>query len=342
MSLEFVVAGILLISLTFYALMGGADFGAGVWSLLACGPRAKAQRDVIDSAIGPIWEANHVWLILVIVLLFTAFPSAFALISITLHIPLTLMLIGIVLRGSAFAFRTNDVTLRGEADRSRVFWQRVFGLSSVLTPVFLGIAIGAIASGTIEKDVGGFWETFVRPWLALFPVSVGLLALSLFAFLAAVYLTMDTEDLLLQEDFRRLALAAAAVVAVLAVLVFVLSKTGAPQIHRDLIQSAWRWPLFIVAGGTAVGAVIALLNRRFAIARICAAGEVTAILWGWALAQYPSLVEPDMTIYNSAAPAPTLRLLILALILGALLLFPSLYYLFRVFKLGARLRGAEP
>ncbi|MER3424098.1 MAG: cytochrome BD ubiquinol oxidase subunit II, partial [Nitrospiraceae bacterium] len=127
----------------------------------------------------------------------------------------------------------------------------------------------------------------------------------------------------------------------LAVLVFVLAKTGAPEISRDLSQSPWRWPLFIIAGGSAVGAVVALWNRRFALARICAVGEVAAILWSWALAQYPYLVEPDITIYNSAAPISTLRLLLLALVLGALLLFPSLYYLFRIFKGGSLFEGPK-
>ncbi len=333
LTLELLLAGAILISLTFYALMGGADYGAGVWSLLARGPLARRQRDMIAAAIGPIWEANHVWLILAVTILFTAFPPAFALITTTLHIPLTLLLIGIVLRGSAFAFHTSDVVSRTKRrEGPQVLWERVFALSSVITPVLLGVAIGAIASGRLTSATGGFLDVFVHPWLAPFPLAVGVFALALFAFLAAVYLILETTKEELREEFRRHALAAALVVGALAFAVFVLAKTGAPEVSDGLSRSFWGRLVVASAGMFALGAVVFLWRRQYRPARLCAAGQVTLILWGWALAQFPYLVEPSLTIHNAAAPSETLRLLVVVLLLGAMLLFPSLYYLYRVFK----------
>lgn len=320
----------MIVSLTFYALMGGADYGGGVWDLLAWGPRAKAQRELIADALGPIWEANHVWLILVVVLLFTCFPPAFAAIATALHIPLTLMLIGIVLRGSAFTFRTYDYR-RDDVQRR---WGRIFAIASLVTPVLLGVTLGSIASGRIQTVGGNAAAIFIRSWLAPFPFAVGIFALALFAFLAAVYLTLETDDPELREDFRKRAIGAAAAVGLLSLLVFLLSEAGAPQIRRGLSESWWTWPLQVATGVMALGALLALWKHRFRLARFCAAGQVTLILWGWALAQYPYLVEPDISIYNAAAPPATLRLVLVALMAGALLLLPSFYYLFRVFKGG--------
>ncbi len=199
MPLEIIIAGIMIVSLVFYALLGGADYGGGVWDLFAFGKRAKQQRELISDAIGPVWEANHVWLILVIVILFTAFPLAFSVISTALHVPLTLLLIGIVLRGTAFTFRTYDVQ-RDDVQRR---WSLVFSIASIFTPVLLGVTLGAIASGTIRVENGVVTTGFFNSWLAPFPFAVGFFALALFAFLAAVYLTSETNDKNLQVDFRR-------------------------------------------------------------------------------------------------------------------------------------------
>lgn len=328
MPLELIAAGAMIVALTFYALLGGADYGGGVWDLFARGVRAKRQRDLIAEAIGPIWEANHVWLILVIVILFTAFPPAFAAISTALHIPLTLLLIGIVLRGSAFTFRTYDV----ERDDVQRRWGYVFSVASIITPVLLGITVGAIASGSIRFENGVLLAGFVRSWLAPFPVAVGFFALALFAFLAAVYLTLETNDRELRDDFRRRALVAGVVVGVLALTVFLLAGSGAPKVRAGLVARLWAIPLHITTGISAVAALSALWLRKFRLARACAALQVTLILWGWALAQFPYIVEPDLTIWSAAAPRITLQLLLGALAGGALLLLPSFYYLFRVFK----------
>lgn len=328
MPLETIIAGVMIAALVLYALLGGADYGGGVWDLFAFGKRAREQRALIAEAISPVWEANHVWLILVIVILFTAFAPAFAAIATALHIPLTLLLIGIVLRGTAFTFRTYDVQ-RDDVQRR---WSVVFSIASIITPVLLGITLGAIASGTIRVADGVVTSGFFRSWLAPFPFAVGLFALALFAFLAAVYLTLETPKRELQEDFRTRALVAGAAVGVLALTVFVLAGTGAPTVRAGISRTWWALGLHFFTALFAMGAFYALWARRYWLARLCAAAQVTLILLGWAFAQFPHLVEPDITIYSASAPRATLELLLAALALGALLLFPSYYYLFRVFK----------
>ncbi|MBO0862337.1 MAG: cytochrome d ubiquinol oxidase subunit II [Chloracidobacterium sp.] len=328
LSIDALIAGAMMVSLTFYVLLGGADFGGGVWDMLASGPRKQAQRGLIAEAISPVWEANHVWLILVVVLLFTAFPPAFAAVAIALHIPLTLMLIGIVLRGSAFTFRNYD---KGTDDAQRR-WGRIFSMTSLITPVLLGVIVGAISSGLIRNEYSDFGAAFIYPWLAPFPFAVGLFALALFAFMAAVYLIVEARDEALREDFRLRALISAVAVGLMALVVFLLSGSGAPLIRHWLTQSWWTWPLQISTAVFAVGAIYALWTRRFRTARFCAAAQAALILWGWGAAHYPYLIAPDLTIYNTAAPVITLRIVWWTLLAGSVLLFPSLYYLFRVFK----------
>src|SRR4051812_28687139 len=166
------IAGIMVVALNAYVLMAGADFGGGVWDLLARGPRRTRQRELIANSIAPIWEANHVWLIVVVVMLFTAFPVVFGILGTVLHIPLTLMLIGVVLRGSAFVFRSYGS--RGQTTRHR--WGAAFAIASVATPVVLGDIIGAVASGDVGEAAArvgraSFASVFVAPWLAPFPIS---------------------------------------------------------------------------------------------------------------------------------------------------------------------------
>lgn len=339
MSLETIIAGVMVASLVLYALLGGADYGGGVWDLFAFGRRAREQRALIADAISPVWEANHVWLILVIVVLFTAFPPAFATIATALHIPITLLLIGIVLRGTAFTFRTYDVQ-RDDVQRR---WSLVFSIASIITPILLGTILGAIASGTIRVENGALTSGFFNSWLAPFPFAVGFFALALFAFLAAVYLTVEaeqrelkqrneTEPRNLSEDFRLRALLAGVAVGLLALTVFILAGNGAPTVRAGISRTWWALGLHLFTAIFAVSAFLTLLTRRYKLARICAAGQVTLILLGWALAQYPNLVEPDISITSAAAPQSTLELLLAALAAGALLLFPSYYYLIRVFK----------
>ena len=331
LTLPDLVAVLLALSLNAYVLLGGADFGGGVWDMLAHGPRRARQREVIAHAIGPIWEANHVWLILAIVLAFTCFSPVFARVMTVLHIPISLMLIGIVLRGSAFTFRTYD----DEHDAAQLRWGRIFSSASVLTPLLLGVCIGAVASGRVVAPTqGSFTERFVDPWLTPFAFGVGLLTLALFAFLAAVFLTMESDDRDLIEDFRRNALAAGVAVFLAAGLVLLLSFGEAPLMRQGLVASAWALPLHVATGVSAAGVFATLWQRRFALARLLAGLQVSCIFWGWTASQYPYLVPPDLTVASAAAPEITLRITLWALGGGTLVLAPSLIYLFRVFKSG--------
>jgi cytochrome bd ubiquinol oxidase subunit II len=319
LSVPNILAGIILVALTAYVLLGGADFGGGVWDLLASGPRKARQRDLIARAISPVWEANHVWLILAIVLLFTCFPPAFSSIAIALHVPLTLMLIGIVLRGSAFMFQSYGGGGGGGGGR-------VFAMASLVTPVLLGTLVGALASGAVDKWSSGksvgFYAGYVAPWLTPFDIAVGLFTLACFAFLAAVYLTLEAKDAELQEDFRLRAIVAGAAVVAMAVLGLAVFPE-APRVNSAILA---------LAAAAALGACWSLWRRRYAHARIAAAAQVTLIVWGWGLAQYPYLVPRVFTIAGAAAPRITLELALIAVLAGAVILFPSLYYLMKIFK----------
>lgn len=325
---ETIIAAVLLISTILYALLGGADYGGGMWDLLAFGPRQRRQREAIAEAIGPVWEANHVWLILILVLLFSAFPPAFGAIMTALHIPMTIVLIGIVLRGSTFVFRKydaqNDVTHRR--------WSTVFGVASLFTPFFLGLALGALATGDIHVEDGRVVSGFMAGWTTPFAFFCGLFAQGLFAFLAAAYLTVDTAgDRDLQNDFRLRALISGLSLAPVAAIVFLLAGRYAPHLFDGLTQ--WWSPVLLWGTSlAAIGALVSLWGRRFRWARSLAAVQVTLILAGWGLAQYPYLIAPDLSFAAAAAPESTLRMLVWGLAGGSLLLLPSLAYLFAIFK----------
>ena len=323
-----IIAGVVAIALNAYVLTGGADFGGGVWDVFATGPRRGRQRELIAESIAPIWEANHVWLIVVVVVLFTAFPAAFSTMGTVLHIPLTIMLVGIVLRGSAFVFRSY-----GPYGRNR--WGLAFAMASVITPLLFGSVIGSIATGAVAEAadaIGGsasFADVYIKPWAAAFPVAIGFFALALFAFLAATYLTLDARDEDLQEDFRTRALAAAGAVFVCAAVALTLAHSSARRVALGVVGA-----LLIQAATAfaAITAIAALWRRRYRIARVAAAAQVSLILWGWLIAQYPYLIPPALTIRDAAAPAVTLRLLAVGLAAGAVILLPSLRYLLRTFK----------
>jgi cytochrome d ubiquinol oxidase subunit II len=323
------IAGIMLVALIAYVLLAGADFGGGVWDLLATGPRRDRQRDLIAHAIGPVWEANHVWLILVVVLLFTCFPVAFSRLSIVLHIPLTLMLVGIVLRGSAFTFRSYG----GDDRTSQRRWGRIFAIASLITPLLLGVSVGAIAAGRVQPVTGtSFLADYVMPWASSFTLAVGLFTLVLFAFLAAVYLTMEADEVELQDDFRLRALVSGIAVFVFAMLTLALAWREAPLVWNGMIVAPRAIPLHLATGVASTIALWALWARRYRIARIAAGAQVCAILGGWALAQYPYLLPPSLSIDDAAAPDVALKLTLWVLVLGGIILVPSLWYLFRVFK----------
>jgi cytochrome d ubiquinol oxidase subunit II len=242
------------------------------------------------------------------------------------------MLIGIVLRGSAFVFRSY-----GSRDHTRRRqWGLTFAIASSVTPILLGSVIGAVVSGSVAtaaRDVGAasFADVFIRPWFAPFPIVVGLFALALFAFLAAVYLTLVASDDAVRDDFRQRALIMAGVVLILAAVALALSYSAAPRVSAGVMSAPWSLPLHLCTATSAIAAIVALWRRRFAVARLAAVAQVSFILWGWAYSQYPFIIPDTLTIRGAAAPTLTLRLLLVGLSVGGMILIPSLLYLFKTF-----------
>ena len=267
--------------------------------------------------MGPVWESNHVWLIFLLVILFSGFPVAFAALSEAFFIPFHLLLVGIILRGAAFVFRAHGSE---EAGPQRI-WARAFGTASVISPVLLGMSLGAVSAGQIHVRNGQVQVDYFTAWLTPLSLGCGLLALALFAYLAAVYLMVETDGEL-REDFRNRTLISGGVVVAIAVVLIPLLLVGAPRLVEGLFSLR---ALPVMAAGTvlALASLWAVLTRHYRIARVTAAGEVTMLLWGWALAQWPYIIYPDLTFSQAAAPDSTLGFILGSAIPGMLLLIPS-------------------
>lgn len=322
------VYGLMGLGLVAYVLTAGADFGGGVWDLLARGPRAQAHRAAITRAIAPIWEANHVWLIFVIVVMFTAFPRAYSTIAIALHIPIVIALIGIVIRGAAFTFNVYGLDSSGGP-----LWRSAFGWSSLLTPVPLGMALAALCSGAITLDADGHVTSgFVAGWLTPFAWLTGLFTLALFVLLAAAYMAAESEEPALAEDFRRRALIMEGVAGCIALAVFFRSAVDAPTLHDALARSPWTWPIQGLTAAAAATAVALLLRGRLTAARWAVAAQVGLVVVGWGLAMDRHLILPAMPLADGGARPEVLAALLPTLAAGGLLLGPSLWYLLKIFK----------
>jgi cytochrome d ubiquinol oxidase subunit II len=277
--------------------------------------------------MGPVWEANHVWLIFMIVGLFTAFPTAFAALAVALYLPFTVAMIGIVLRGAAFAFRAHGREAVGRLEP----WGAVFGAASVLAPAFLGAAAAAVASGAIRVSGGQVTSGPFAGWTTPLAVDLALLSVSICAYLAATYLMVETQDRPdLQADFRRRAVGAGLASGAFALLGLVLAWFGARTLVDELLGRGL--PLLVLALLNGPVALVAVLRGRPRVARVAVAAQVVLVLWAWAVGQWPYLVPPDLTIQGTAAPAATLSLMLVVVAAGMALLLPSLYLLFRVFK----------
>jgi cytochrome d ubiquinol oxidase subunit II len=320
-----VVAVILMLGITAYALFGGADFGAGFWDLTAGGTRRGAEaRSVISHSIGPVWEANHVWLIFCLVVLWTAFSEAFASITLTLFVPLSIAAVGIVFRGAAFAFR-KEVT--------RTSSQRNFGVafaaSSVIVPYCMGAVAGAIASGRVPAGgrAGDAWSS----WVNASSVLGGLLAVTVCAYLAAVYLVWDSRrlgDQHMVEYFRRRALGTAVVTGVIALAGILVLDRDSTYVFHGLMSRAL--PLVIISALCGLGSIALLLRSNQSGARALAMGAVATVVLGWGVAQYPYILPTSMKLSDAAAPDPTLWSVVVVFVAAAVLILPSLallYYL---------------
>jgi len=327
-----VLLAVLFAALTAYALLGGADFGGGFWDLIAGGgPVAMRRRRLIEHSLGPVWEANHVWLIFAVVLLWSGFPSVFAAVSSTAYIPLTLVGLGIIGRGAGFAFRKVSVEYR-----LRRLFGATFAFSSVATPFFLGAVAGGIASGRIPPGVAR--GNLVTSWWNPTSVATGVLTVGVGVYLAAVFLTREASwhDPDLVPALRRSALLAGVAVGVLAAVGLLVVRLDAPRLFDSLFDGpALVFVLVSIVAG--VVSLVLLWASRFVAARPAAGLAVASILWGWGVAQYPNLL-PGTTVDAAAANSAVVQAVLGVCVVGVLLLVPSLWWLFSIFD--ADRRGA--
>ena len=326
MSLDVLAAGVVLVGLIAYAMFGGADFGGGVWTALAFGPRAREQREAIFRAMGPVWETNHIWLILVVVTLFTAFPPAFADLFTALLIPLSIALIGISFRGAAFAFRH----FGHEGATSLPATAAVFSIASILTPMTMGMALGAVAGGHIGIEDGRVTSGLYEPWLRPFPIVCGLMGVAVCAFLTASYMTVRSSGQM-REDFRNRALAASLVLGALTTIAIPVSYWDASAFWDRLSAPA---PIAVMALAVVAGlsSLVVLWRRWFVLAPAAAAGTVALVIGAWGAVQYPYFILPAEKIDEVAAGHETLVAFLVALPIGALILVPSLVLLYYTFS----------
>ncbi|MCZ6688796.1 MAG: cytochrome d ubiquinol oxidase subunit II [Planctomycetota bacterium] len=326
---EFLAALLILLAVTLYVLLGGADFGAGVWEFNLALSVPRKERELLHRAIGPVWEANHVWLIFALVLLFQAFPTAYAAISRALWVPLFLALIGIVFRGAAFAYRSYS----SRAAEQRL-WQAVFAVASTSTPFFLGAAAGAIASGSLEVTAtGGFDGNYLTGWVHPLSIFTAFFGVGLCAYLASIYLTREAamqDDPDLVNVWRRRALATGAWMGILAMAGLPIMATTATALWEGFLDRA----LSIVALSLASGlfSLGALWLRRFTAAALSAGVAAATIIVGWGLAQYPALVPPSITIASAKSPDSVIIASLWVIGGGAILVLPSLGFLIYLFK----------
>jgi len=326
---------LILIGLIAYAVLAGADFGAGIWVLLAP-RRGGALRAHARHAMGPVWEANHVWLIFVLVVCWTAYPTAFASIASTLAIPLSIALLGIVLRGTAYALRAQT---EGDAVVATRL-ERIFGVSSILTPFALGAAVGGIASGRVP--VGNAAGDLVTSWLNATGIIIGALSVATAWYLASVYLVADADrigDRVLVRAFRTRALVVGLGAGAVALAALFVVHDDAHRIWHGLTHS---WGLVALATSILGGSATLLLIRagRYEPGRAAAAVAVAAVIVGWAVAQSPYLL-PGLTIDRAAAGHSTLVALLIAVAGGLVILTPSLGLLFKL-TLSGRFDRAAP
>ncbi len=329
----YVVIIFLLVAVYLYCLLGGADFGAGIIELFAGSNKDKIKK-LVSNAMAPIWEANHMWVVITVVILFMGFPAVYTQVSISLYIPLILLLIGIVLRGTAFTFRHYDAV----QDGSQEVYSRIFAVSSLLVSFFFGLIIGALVSGKITTAPSGFFEAYLHPWINLFSISTGIFISSLFVFTASVYLISETTE----KDLRELIIGktklATLVMVVSGAMVFVFSYVeGVDFAHRFLSHPI---SIVIIVLATLALPVLWKIIEKGLIwpSRILTGVQLFFILTAFYLIYFPEVIilkdGSSITLFNAAAPEATLTQLGWALVVGSCLIFPTLFYLFKVFKVG--------
>jgi cytochrome d ubiquinol oxidase subunit II len=317
------VAVVLFFGVTAYALFGGADFGAGFWDLVAGGAqRGERPRALIDHSIGPVWEANHVWLIFSLVVLWTGFSVAFASIMLTLFVPLTLAALGIVLRGSSFAFRKSVFRTRDQRN-----FGAAFALSSVLVPYCMGAVAGGIASGRVPSggEAGDPWSSWINPT----SIIGGLLAIAVCAYLSAVYLARDAvrlDDAELAGYFRLRAIGAAVCAGIVALIGIIVLHSDARYLYDGLMSRAL--PFVVASALCGIGSLALLVRGATWGARILATGAVAAVVVAWGVAQWPYILPESLKVSDAAAPTGTLQAILVVFVFAAVIILPSLGLLY--------------
>jgi cytochrome bd ubiquinol oxidase subunit II len=319
-------AAVLILALSAYAVLGGADFGAGFWDLTAGGAERGARlRGLVKRSMGPVWEANHVWLIVVLVVMWTCFPRAFGPLMETLYVPLFLAAVGIIFRGAAFALRGEAATI----SEARLLGA-TFALSSVLTPFFLGCAIGAVASGQVpaEGDAGEPISSWTNPT----SIFIGLMAVAVGAYIAAVFLAGDATRVGMPDlaaAFRRRAFGAAVVAGAFAIGGLAVVESDAPELY-DGLTSGLGLAMVTVSALVGIATIGLIWTNRFEIARYTSGIAVGAVLVGWAVAQRPDFLPGELSFQDAAAGDATLIATLIALLLALAVIVPSLWWLFRL------------
>lgn len=328
-----IIVVVLGIAIILYVLLGGADFGGGILEIFI----GRKKADLVSKAIAPVWEANHVWLILVIVILFVGFPKVYSTIMLALHIPIILTLLGIVFRGSVFSFRSYDI----EEEKTRSVYTTIFQISSVFTPVFLGVTLGAVILGDITLDTSaGFYRVYLYPWLNVFCFSLGIFVLLLFAFLASVYMTGEPIDKSDKDTFVNISKYLIGLLIISGLLVFLAAEIDGLHLFQQFLDS----PVSISAVVLATACIPFLwkyLKKHHTTGiRIVAGFQTSLIIIGWFAVQFPVFIKisdgMNLTMQNTQAPMETQKYMLIALIVGILIIFPSIGYLFKTFKMNSR------
>ncbi len=330
MPIESWILIVIWLALNLYVVLGGADFGAGIWEVNTAFQASKKERSLLYTAIGPVWEANHVWLIFVLVCTHAAFPLAYSALAQALWLPLFLTLVGIVFRGAAYAFRSHAKT----HEQRPTLWEVTFAVASVAAPFFLGAAGGAVASGRLEVTSSGeFTGDFLTAWISPLSIYTGFFSVGICAYLASLFLYREAtviRDAELTSIWRQRGLATGLWMGVLSLAGFAFPASEPASFLTAFRDRAW--PLFTLGLASGFSSLIALWLNRPTIAVVGAVTTVSSVLWGWGVSQYPFIVPPNMTLEQAKGPDSVLYAMLISIVVGMAIMAPCLAWLFMIFK----------
>ncbi|WP_295773036.1 cytochrome d ubiquinol oxidase subunit II [uncultured Mucilaginibacter sp.] len=330
--MEYIIIGFLWLSILLYLVLGGADFGAGIIELFTSKRHRYRTRSTAYHAIGPIWEANHMWLIIAVVILFVGFPVIYSTMSVYLHIPLVAMLLGITARGTAFVFRNYDAVI----DNMQRVYNRIFLLSSFITPLFLGMIAGGVIAGKINLETNDFLSAYVWPWFNWFSLTIGLFTVALCGFLASVYLIGEAPPGDDRNSFIRKAKQWNVIAVFCGALVFIASIVESVPLMQWIFGNPVGATAVIAASISLLALWLLISKGKTVVPRILAGFQASMILLAVSYAHFPNFVilsnGQHLSLFEHQAPAATMTALAWALIIGSLFILPSLFYLYYSFQ----------